>query len=234
MTQGTIDPKKDYIAIAFKGGTGGKFLCSWLTKAKLKNTKVNFTPEGSAGFSEFELKHDFEKPSLLDIHIKKLHNNLPEVETFSPYFLTTTVLLPEKFADEVYKLILITYDLDDVDLIFKFYCAKNFIFKQDVSFKEMSDMYRNILNSYYKYLQVGNKENITKVSFKDLLFANPTDLVNKLATVTGLSQQDFNIELLQKWRTKSLEGAEIATEQLKDFYERNSYISQNALCKDEV
>ena len=113
-----INPKTDYIAKAFKGGSGGKFLTAWLTNAKV-DSRFELTSEGASGPCELEFKVDFEQPRPSMIHKNKIRTSIPPHISHSPYFYPTSITKSSELADEVYRIIQITYDSDDVDLIFR-------------------------------------------------------------------------------------------------------------------
>lgn len=217
-----IDPKRDYIAIAFKGGSGGKFLSAWLTNAKLINSHFKLTLEGSANPSEFEINHDFEQPKPIEFHKTYAQTVKPNKDTSAPYFYTTSTINPNELSDEVYKMIQITFDEDDVDLIFRLYCAKNYAL---VNATPLHQLYLEIYNSQIRISNIPKKQNIMFLSFKELMFGDVEPLINKLAEFTGLDPLKFERKLLDEWRSKSLEAADAIKPDLKEFYERNTYIS---------
>lgn len=220
-----INPKNDYIAIWFKGGTGGKFLSTWLTNAKLMDTSFNMAAHGGCNDGYRELEHDFERPTLFAKHIEYVRTVRPKVETISPYFYTTGCWYPNSLADEVNKLIFIRYDLSDIDLIFQFYLSKNKGSVQTISDSELIHIYQAIKRMYVRVISKNTfPSNVFPIEFKDLVFSPPESLIHNLSEITGLKAENFNKEILTEWRERSLQGARNAESSLSDFYDRNPNI----------
>ena len=104
----------------------------------------------------------------------------------------------------------------------------SFVTKNKVEENSDKPLYEYYLEIFNQQIQINNlqySDNMFSVSFKELMFGDYDELVTKLENITSIPASKLNKELLEEWRTKSLSTAEAVLPTLKEFYERNTYIS---------
>lgn len=204
---------EDIIPVTFVGGSGGRFLASFLAMAnhgimdkmslsKHGNAHTAFhTPLPESGIDDnsmvyieslfkFEINPFFRKPYFVSCHIADLN------------------LLSKHFQ----KTIRIVYDEDDVSDIVLVFLGKLGIDDLNYSTQQLKDNYTK-LTPRYKVIQRRFHfkstpqlyDNVLFVSWKDLCYSEPDMLIEKLSNFTHVPQNQFSIDNLLNWRRATMD-----------------------------
>jgi hypothetical protein len=206
MTTITL-PRQDYIAVRFASGSGGQFLAAWLTAAKEQNPAyVSLTDVGSADPSTLEIQESVPHTFRTEQHKQFLSTVVPgNPGTEPPYF----VLDQSKHIDDslecVQRVINISFDIDDVDDVTWCHYKKVFMRQNNVDLLLVEDILDQLTETvgcqWIKFRAKTDTARVCYVKWKDLLNGDSTTLINKLSQFTGIHVDNFDVTLLNEWRT---------------------------------
>jgi len=197
----------DIVPICYAGGAGGRFLASFISSARdgvAPSGKLS--PHGNAhdivcdpGFNKGAIYNQ----DLLLAGYLQFNQKIEERVKYPPLHLVDQEKIKRNFA----KSIFICADIDDLWPIMIAFKLK---YQIDVSGKSESDInsHREYIEmvEQYKYLFMRKDyENICYISWKELVSGDRQILIEKLSTYTGIPEQQFNINFLEEWRTRTLE-----------------------------
>jgi hypothetical protein len=130
-----------------------------------------------------------------------------------PYYVPvyySKLTLDDQVTDKFNKLIRITYDRSNVNDIVYVFVGKFHIDEQDLSvsiirskLKSMSAFYRFFIDRF----KITNP-NVLDISWNDLVYNDNDVLLQKLSDFTLIPKDNFNLENLLNWRSKTLQGIE--------------------------
>lgn len=200
---------KDCIPINFLGGSGGSFLCSFLTAAKY-NDQVKFV------FTEYSGMHTLRYSDIPthihgpDEHLMKKLQFIISSDTLKPdhkppYF--TTIHAPDtneilSYFDKVIHISIDESDLNDISccLVLKLHGTEDEILIKN---------YKSYAKRYSGYFEVLNSDKVLNISWKDILYNDPDILVSKLSGFTEIPISNFNLDNLINWRSGTKETIEL-------------------------
>ena len=200
----------EIVPIRYMVGTGGVFLSSILTAAKNKEKVVmQLSPHGNC----HNRSHDFfsfvhptaglgpnspDEPKISALH--SIHAATCE----PPYFVHSHVKDLGFLLKNFPKTISIGYQIEDLEVLGTIVVYK---FGIDVYQRFDSDRIQHfwstcLLNSMDMFNQEMDGNHV--VQFRDLLFSDMHILLNRLSEITGYPPEDFDIDFINEWRTKTL------------------------------
>lgn len=197
------------IPINFLGGSGGSFLCSFLTAAKY-NKQVKFE------FSEYSGMHT-QRYNDIPTHVhgpeeslaKKLRfiRTSPRVKKihWPPYFTTIHVPDTNDIIQYFDKLIHINFDDSDVNDI-----ACCFLLKKDSKIDQnLLTIRTSFINRYPMYRTIIENNKVLNISWKELLYGDTGNLIFRLSQFAEIPSSNFNIDNLIRWRSGTKETIEL-------------------------
>ena len=181
--------KEHFIAIRYVHGSGGHFLNAWLTASKLNFPKI---PLGNYGSGHLAYK---------EFYIYKNISSLPEpthdLTTPPPYFIYTEYHSLSVISSIFYKVINISFDLDDCDELELCFLGKHFL---ENDRRNLNYSRRHKYKHKY-HSPVESENNILNISWKEYLYGDADALYNKLKIFTGI--ENIKVEPLLEWRDKT-------------------------------
>lgn len=181
--------KEHFIAIRYVHGSGGHFLNAWLTASKLNLPGIPLGDYGSGHHAHKEFNF-FKNP-------KVLPEPIYDITTPAPYFIHTEYPVLPAIASIFYKVINISYDLDDCNELELCFLGKFFL---EMNRKKI----RYARQHKYKhkhYLPIESVDNILNISWKEYLYGDADTLCKKLKIFTGL--ENIKIVPLLEWREQT-------------------------------
>jgi hypothetical protein len=206
MTTITL-PRQDYISVRYAGGAGGTFLTSWLTAAKQQNPAyVSLTSVGSADPATLEIQESVPHTFRAEQHKQFLSTVVPGApNTEPPYFLLDMGKSIDDSLECVQRVINISFDIDDVDDVAWCYYKKTFMRQDNVDLLSVEDILDQLTETigcqWIKFRAKTDTARVCYIKWKDLLNGDSTALINKLSQFTGIHMDNFDVTLLNEWRT---------------------------------
>jgi len=217
-----IIPNTNIIPITFMPGTGGIFLNNFITAAKRNNFKpLTFSEIGHTHLNKVwklfttAIKVYYPEDDSMDIiqdilsteNLVINNNKLTEFPYYGSYHITDINLIRKYFS----KNIRIVYEQNDIAEI-----ALSNIGKWEIEIANIpttSNTYDKNFKRTEKYLNIFTIDDPADsstcyVSWKDLSKNYPNNLIEKLHNFTGIPKENFFIENLLQWRSKTLHGIE--------------------------
>lgn len=208
----------DIIPIGYIGGSGGHFLGYFLTKAKYKlNDNIILSEHGNthASFKEMSMPDEFVNISVdeqIELIKEAQPNSLNNVPLVKPYFFACHIIDANKLLEHFDKAIYIHYEYEDIYEISKAYYGKWIVDHTQTQLESTKGIAFTII---YLMTDMKNKlkiiknrvdlePNICNVSWKELVHAEPTILINKLSEFTGIDSNNFSKSDLEKWRKSTI------------------------------
>lgn len=193
------------------GGTGGNFLCHFISSAK-RNIK-DIIPLSEHGNShEFGIKDidSFSRGIAWPDKDKVdfLFSQLPKPGAEKPYYVNCHILDINMINANFKKSIRIVYDEDDISEITNVFYGKWFI---DTQIGKSVPIYKKesyALGMRYrqrKFLKMQDMPNVLFISWKEYFKGNIDDFIEKLSTFTNINIENFSKESLIHWRKKTQE-----------------------------
>ncbi len=228
----------DVIPVRYFGATGGQFLTSWLTQAKLGKTKdLPLSKHGNShdGFREYQfieraLEHPKEQYNLriMDGHRIEYWWRKEKITTVTPYFIASEVAdLPSLLA-QYPRVVNITFDLDDIEAMARIWIAK-WAVDENRSARLLMGNYDEVKNNAayiwekrceytqnaHQYFDTANPDSrALSISWKQLYQGtDDTDLIQRLSDYTGVAKENFQTKDLVRWRTLSQTGYTLFTDE---------------------
>ena len=185
----SLSMKEHFIATRYVNGSGGHFLNAWLTASKLNLTTI---PLGNYGSGHLAYK---------EFYIYKNLSSLPEpthdLTTPAPYFIYTEYHSLSVISSIFYKVINISFDLDDCDELELCFLGKHFLENDRRNLK-----YGRRHKYKHKYhSSVKSENNILNISWKEYLYGDADALCDKLKIFTEI--ENINVDPLLEWRDKT-------------------------------
>jgi hypothetical protein len=206
MTTITL-PRQDYISVRYFDGAGGKFLTSWLTASKNENPQyVSLTDVGSANPSVLEIQQSVPHTFRSDQHKQFLSTVVPGVSGAEPpYFVLDQSKSLDESLECVQRVINISYDIDDVDDIAWCNYKKSYMQQQNVNLLDVESILEQVTETvggcWIKFRAKTDTARVCYIKWKDLLAGDSSSLINKLSQFTGIHMDNFDVTLLNEWRT---------------------------------
>lgn len=202
---------KDLIAIRFPSGAGGQFLNAFLTAAKLNNKiPLEFGNYGSAHNTYKEFSQHSMPIDPVNIQIGVLTNALircNELRSSPPYIMHTHIFDLSLLMNYAYKVINISYTLDDSPDMFYAFVGK-YIFENNrdidpwIKIQNPNIYMRKLIPNY----TVEETDRILVVYWSDLFIKPAAPLIAKLSEFTNIPKENFLEENLINWRDKTMKG----------------------------
>jgi hypothetical protein len=209
-------------------GTGGTFLTNFINAAKLNLSKKFKFSENYGHSHQTKLwqriwigDHFVEEDSLSLIHqilnLEKQTDNLTNTPYFSAAHISDKQLVQQYFQ----KNIRIVYEHSDLVEIALSYIGKYEIEIANIEITEFT--YNRILKRVSKFLVdfikvEENNIDTCYISWKELTKQDPNELIEKLHSFTSIPKENFFIENLLEWRSKTFIGIEKTKELLYTKY----------------
>ena len=204
----------DIIPIGYLGGSGGHFLGYFLTKAKYKfEDDILLSEHGNThnNFKEMSMPDDFvnvkvdEQIKLIKEAQPKSLNNVPLKE---PYFFACHIIDASILLEQFDKAIYIHYDYEDTYDIARAYYGKWIVDHNQTELENTKGTAVTILfliaDMKEKLKLIKNRvdlePNVCNVSWKELVHADSSILINKLSKFTEIDSNNFTKTDLDKWR----------------------------------
>ena len=232
-----MEIKPDFLPVRFMGGTGGNFLVSWLTQAKLKSSEdFQFSLHGNCHtqLREYRLH---ERPFRAEYPLRNQLEGIDEIAfttqpitTPPPYFVCSECVDLHNLISRYPRVISITYDLKDSDqlawiLLGKWGLDENESARRFGDIVELKDARDTITKwidwrRYYRqhhHLFDSNQftptDNSIAVTWQELFELDPMLIKYKLSKFTGFAPVDFPTKNILAWRAATLKGIELTKQQ---------------------
>lgn len=201
-----------FIPVIYIGGSGGNFLASFITAAILDDdSTIKFSRFGNAHDSNVERISLHTTDNVDDIYslvVDRAVTNLPIiVDSICPKY----ILLQHnqyQHLDAIIalfkKVLLISYDENDIDEIAQVYIAKHTVDTEGKKFdsllKEEYVITAKRLKDLQKLYQNIYGDHVDIISWKELFKEDPILLINKLSNYSGYPAEKFSLNKLNEWR----------------------------------
>lgn len=212
-----------FVAVRYRAGTGGKFLTSWLTCAKLHRTDLNFTQFGDSRNLYFDAEVIFDSPGSDFRFIKTFVAPTILRNTKPPYFYYTNYIDVKDLITKVYKVINISYSVEDIPDVHTIFFCKNRIENEDQIPRGMADRVNVSLHKTIKDYEYYPDPNLLDVPFKELFRGEISILKSKLSDFTQIPIENFSDNMILTWR----ERTSVALEEFRGTIKLDSALQNN-------
>lgn len=209
------------LVITYATGTGGSFLQQYITYAKLKRMDpISLSDFGNAhNFPLIEIAQPmgglWKTPD--EEKIEFLLDQIPSIGAIKPYVALAHIVDLELAQKAFYKVIRITYDLDDIDELVPNYLGKFYLDQEQNKTVTPKDV--NLRQLAFKldhklFTEAKNYPNVLYVTYKELAHIDSDVLNKKLSNFLNLDVDAFNVDNLIAWRRATRLGAELLKQHL--------------------
>lgn len=206
-----MELSEDIIPVTYMGGTGGSFLCHFITNAKLNDK--NLIVLSVNGNTHYAVNREIEnpqqgvsKPDMDKINFIFEQDLDPTLTKpcYTNAHITDLKLITQYFK----KSIRITYDLDDVNELCNVMFGKWYVDDVLGGKIAINQTYTKstIKLGFLGWITKFNKQDIPNmlfISWKELFKGNIDELINKLSTFTDINTDNFSKESLIHWRNRT-------------------------------
>jgi hypothetical protein len=213
---------ENIIPVTFFGGTGGNFLSSFLSHALAKDYSLMSINESGNMHSN---RDSYTNVGLFidttgHINLRKI---LRDRDKDKELRFPSTHIADPSLALKYFKKVIKTYFTDDqyLEIMGVFYLKNNYFLKEPVDFSASEE--RDILLRFINRRIEEKKEftrlcencpdlepNLLNVSWSEMVYEDPNNLIEKLGVFTGIPVENFNIINLLEWRRLTIEASERA------------------------
>jgi hypothetical protein len=186
--------KEQFIAIRYMFGAGGNFMDAWLTASKLNLSNIVLNEYGSA-HSAYKEFLPFRLP------LTKTPTPSTNSRRHPPYFSHTEYRDLSIISSMFYKVINMSYELDDCDELELCFLGKLFFESVD-KFPSVYVRHHEARQKYYEPIESTNT--ILNVTWKELFHGDADALIERLKMFTSLT--NIKKEYLLEWREKTKLG----------------------------
>lgn len=202
-----------FYPIAYLGGSGGSFLASWLNNAAYGYPIILNTKNGNAHRSSRPAGFGISSDQTLAVESLKEKFINERHKLFIGCHIINDSLLLENFT----KVAKIVYDQNDMAEIAISFCSKILHPKSNLKYEDI--MYRISYTRQFNnnmFALLPETENSTNISWKALLYEDPTKLVDHLSKFYSIDSAKFDLIELVRWRKLTLKNINDANKQFGD------------------
>lgn len=204
----------EIIPITYIAGSGGTFLSNFITYAKLNNKNLmTFSTNGNAHSCTLDITTDNKLHSYstdqLDYLLSK-GKGTSDPPYYIPIHYSDKLILDDLVTDKFNKLIRITYTQSDINDIVCAFLGKYHIDERGMTAPIIRSKFSIITSTYNFFLERFkiSDSKVLDISWNHLLYNDIDILVNELSNFTTIPKDNFNLENLLNWRSKTLQGIE--------------------------
>lgn len=216
------------IPISYFVGTGGNFLRAFITDAKYnRHQPIKFSQYGNSHsyIEDFHVSSFFNLDDDDNDKLTAILETRPLSDSIEPYYVQTHIIDTNLLTANFNKNIRIVFSESDSLDIFHIFLGKVMNDTMNVNYGNIIDLkvdkldrffiahrmakHKFAMLTYHKYFHNDNLPNVLCISFKELLYYEPSILLKKLSDFTNIPIIQFNTVNLNKWRELTLQGIKL-------------------------
>lgn len=199
--------RSDLIPIRYIGGTGGSFICAWLTQAKLGTSDIPLSLYGNAHQAYKECPVDISPLATGQEYIDILKSVQPPTPSMPPYFVHVHCSDLDAILQVSNKVINISYQKENIKEIFFMFYGKFHLDERDSKYSDFNIRYLSYLKTMVpNFKEISSTDRVLNVSWHEISSGDPEMLAQKFFKFTGIG--NLSLDILLEWRKATKIGFE--------------------------